>query len=161
MWQRRSGAGLRTPVGFQDTAPVDVVLGDSSPHALVGGPSGSGKTNFLYALLGGLTARYSPDELELYLLDFKEGVSFAQFTPGRRDPTWLPHARLVGVNVNADREFGVALLRFLADTMRERAEVAKQHEVTKLEELRAEDPGGQVAEDRRGDRRVPVPVRRA
>jgi hypothetical protein len=142
LWQQGSGAGLGTPVGRLDGNPIDVVLGDSSPHALVAGPSGSGKTNFLYALLGGLTARYSPDELELYLLDFKEGVSFAQFTPGRRDPTWLPHARLVGVNVNADREFGVALLSFLADTMRERANVAKQHEVTKLEELRVEDPGG-------------------
>jgi hypothetical protein len=140
-WQLHSGAGLMTPIGRYDGTDVDVVLGDSSPHALVGGPSGSGKTNFLYALLGGLAARYSPDELELYLLDFKEGVSFAQFTPGRRDPTWLPHARLVGVNVNADREFGVALLRFLADTMRERAAVAKQYEVTKLEELRREDPG--------------------
>ena len=141
-WQQNSAAGLVTPVGRRDGNPVDVVLGDSSPHALVGGPSGSGKTNFLYMLLGGLAARYSPDELELYLLDFKEGVSFAQFTPGRRDPTWLPHARLVGVNVNADREFGVALLAFLADTMRERADAAKRHEVTKIEELRAEDPNG-------------------
>ena len=93
-------------------------------------------------MLGSLVARYSPDELELYLLDFKEGVSFAQFTPGRKDPSWLPHARLVGVNVNADREFGVAMLRFLADEMRRRADAAKQHEVTKLEELRAEDPDG-------------------
>ncbi|HEX5402978.1 MAG TPA: FtsK/SpoIIIE domain-containing protein [Pseudonocardiaceae bacterium] len=142
LWQQGSGPGLGTPVGRLDGNPIDVALGDSSPHALVAGPSGSGKTNFLYALLGGLTARYSPDELELYLLDFKEGVSFAQFTPGRRDPTWLPHARLVGVNVNADREFGVALLQFLSDTMRDRANVAKQYEVTKLEELRAEDPGG-------------------
>ncbi len=141
-WQQRSAAGLVATIGRRDGNPVDVVLGDSSPHGLVGGPSGSGKTNFLYMLLGGLAARYSPDELELYLLDFKEGVSFAQFTPGRRDPTWLPHARLVGVNVNADREFGVALLAFLADTMRQRADAAKQHEVTKLEELRAEDPDG-------------------
>ncbi|HEX4724286.1 MAG TPA: FtsK/SpoIIIE domain-containing protein, partial [Pseudonocardiaceae bacterium] len=141
-WQHNSAAGLVASVGRRDGNPVDVVLGDSSPHALVGGPSGSGKTNFLYMFLGGLAARYSPDELELYLLDFKEGVSFAQFTPGRRDPTWLPHARLVGVNVNADREFGVALLAFLADTMRERADAAKRHEVTKIEELRAEDPNG-------------------
>jgi hypothetical protein len=141
-WQERSAAGLVTTIGRHDGNPVDVVLGDSSPHALIGGPSGSGKTNFLYMLLGGLAARYSPDELELYLLDFKEGVSFAQFTPGRRDASWLPHARLVGVNVNADREFGVALLAFLADTMRNRADAAKQHEVTKLEELRLEDPDG-------------------
>jgi hypothetical protein len=141
-WSQSSAAGLVAPVGYHDGNPMDVILGDSSPHALIGGPSGSGKTNFLYALLGSLAARYSPDELEFYLLDFKEGVSFAQFTPGKRDKSWLPHARLVGVNVNADREFGVAMLRFLADEMRRRADAAKRHEVTKLEELRAEDPWG-------------------
>ncbi|SDH01990.1 FtsK/SpoIIIE family protein [Lentzea fradiae] len=141
-WTESSAAGVIAPVGFDDGEQVCVQLGDTSPHALVGGPSGSGKTNFLYAMLGSLCARYSPDELELYLLDFKEGVSFAQFAPGRKDPSWLPHARLVGVNVNTDREFGVALLKFLADEMRRRADAAKQHEVTKLEHLRAEDPGG-------------------
>jgi hypothetical protein len=142
LWTQHSTAGLRAPVGFDEGEPVRVALGDASPHMLIGGPSGSGKTNFLYGMLGSLAARYSPDELELYLLDFKEGVSFAQFTPGRRDPSWLPHARLVGVNVNADREFGLALLRFLASEMRRRADAAKDHEVTKLEELRAEDPRG-------------------
>ncbi|WP_445188291.1 FtsK/SpoIIIE domain-containing protein [Pseudonocardia sp. Cha107L01] len=141
-WSENSTAGVRAPVGFRDGLPVELVLDDSSPHALIGGPSGSGKTNFLLAMLGSMAARYSPDELELYLLDFKEGVSFAQFTPGRRDPSWLPHARLVGVNINTDREFGLALLRFLADEMRRRAEAAKAHEVTKLEELRAADPEG-------------------
>ncbi|MEU5694888.1 FtsK/SpoIIIE domain-containing protein [Actinosynnema sp. NPDC020468] len=141
-WQENSAAGVVAPVGFDDGEPVHVALGDTSPHALIGGPSGSGKTNFLYAMLGSLAARYSPDELELYLLDFKEGVSFAQFAPGRKDPSWLPHARLVGVNVNTDREFGVALLRFLSDEMRRRADAAKRHEVTKLEQLREEDPHG-------------------
>ncbi|MFD1149690.1 FtsK/SpoIIIE domain-containing protein [Saccharothrix hoggarensis] len=142
LWQENSSAGVVAPVGFLEGEPVHVGLGDTSPHALIGGPSGSGKTNFLYAMLGSLAARYAPDELELYLLDFKEGVSFAQFAPGRKDPTWLPHARLVGVNVNTDREFGVALLAFLADEMRRRADAAKRHEVTKLEQLREEDPHG-------------------
>jgi len=138
----RSTAGLHAPIGFADGLPVDLVLADSSPHALVGGPSGTGKTNLLLAMISSLAARYPPDELEFYLLDFKEGVSFAQFTPGRRDRTWLPHARLVGVNINTDREFGLALLRFLAAQMRRRAEAAKDHEVTKLEELREADPHG-------------------
>ncbi|MET1075982.1 MAG: FtsK/SpoIIIE domain-containing protein, partial [Umezawaea sp.] len=142
LWMESSSAGVVAPVGYQDGEPVSLGLGDTSPHALIGGPSGSGKTNFLYALIGSLAARYSPDELELYVLDFKEGVSFAQFAPGRKDPSWLPHARLVGVNVNTDREFGVALLKFLADEMRRRADAAKQHEVTKLEQLRSEDPHG-------------------
>jgi S-DNA-T family DNA segregation ATPase FtsK/SpoIIIE len=138
----RSAHQLRFPVGFTDGRAVQMTLGDASPHALVGGPSGSGKTNFLLAMIGALATRYSPDELELYLLDFKEGVSFAQFAPGKRDGTWLPHARLIGVNINTDREFGVALLQFLSDEMRRRAEVAKEYEVTKLEDLRREDEHG-------------------
>ena len=65
----------------------ELTLADASPHALIGGPSGSGKTNLLLTLIASMAARYSPGELEFYLLDFKEGVSFAQFAPGRRDPT--------------------------------------------------------------------------
>jgi DNA segregation ATPase FtsK/SpoIIIE, S-DNA-T family len=140
--EKDSKSGLHAPIGFVEGLPVEMTLADASPHALVGGPSGTGKTNLLLAMIASLAARYSPDELELYLLDFKEGVSFAQFAPGRRDTTWLPHARLIGVNVNTDREFGLALLQHLADEMRRRAAEAKAHEVTKLEELRAEDPKG-------------------
>jgi S-DNA-T family DNA segregation ATPase FtsK/SpoIIIE len=142
-WGRwTSVSGLHAPIGFAEGLPVQVALADASPHALIGGPSGSGKTNLLLTMIASMAARYDPDELEFYLLDFKEGVSFAQFAPGRRDTTWLPHARLVGVNINTDREFGLALLQFLADEMRRRAEAAKAHEVTKLEELRAADPSG-------------------
>ena len=113
------------------------MLADVSPHALVGGPSGSGKTNLLLTMICSLASRYSPDELEFYLLDFKEGVSFAPVRPGAQGPEVVAHARLIGVNINDDREFGLALLQHLAEEMRRRAEAARSHEVTKLEELRA------------------------
>ncbi|WP_328476878.1 FtsK/SpoIIIE domain-containing protein [Actinoplanes sp. NBC_00393] len=142
-WQENSAAGLTAPLGDSPQgARVKVTLSDYPPHALIAGPSGTGKTNFIYAWLGALAARYSPAELAFYLLDFKEGVSFARFAPGRRDPSWMPHVRLVGVNVNTDREFGLALLRFLSGELRRRADAAKQYEVTNLAELRAEDPDG-------------------
>lgn len=137
-----SARELRAPVGFYEGAAVEVVIGDATPHILIGGPSGSGKTNFLFALIGSLTARYSPNELALYLLDFKEGVSFAGLAPGRKDESWLPHARLIGINVNTDREFGLALLRFLSDELRRRSAAAKEYEVTNLAELREHDPEG-------------------
>ena len=132
-----SRTGLCAPIGFVEGVPRAMMLADSSPHALIGGPSGSGKTNLLLTMICSLATRYPPEELEFYLLDFKEGVSFAQFAPRLRNRRWLPHARLVGVNINTDREFGLALLQHLAEEMRHRAEVAKQNEVTKLEELRA------------------------
>ncbi|GGM40605.1 cell division protein FtsK [Micromonospora sonchi] len=144
MWREDSATGLTAPIGEGPQGrPVLLTLGDYPPHALIGGPSGTGKTNLIFAWIGALAARYSPAELEFYLLDFKEGVSFARFAQGRRDPSWLPHMRLVGINVNTDREFGLALLRFLAEELRRRADAAKKHEVTKLAELRAVDPTGQ------------------
>ncbi|MET0415831.1 MAG: FtsK/SpoIIIE domain-containing protein, partial [Actinoplanes sp.] len=96
----------------------------------------------LYAWLAALTTRYGPEELALYLLDFKEGVSFARFVPGPRDPGWLPQVRLAGINVNGDREFGLAMLRHLGEELRTRAQAAKRFDAAKLSELRAEDPAG-------------------
>jgi DNA segregation ATPase FtsK/SpoIIIE, S-DNA-T family len=143
LWTESSATGLSAPLGDgPQGTPVTVTLSDYPPHALIAGPSGTGKTNLIYAWMGALAARYSPAELAFYLLDFKEGVSFARFAPGRRDPSWLPHVKLVGVNVNTDREFGLALLRFLGEELRRRADAAKRHEVTNLAELRAEDPEG-------------------
>jgi hypothetical protein len=144
IWSESSAPGVRAPIGedVDRYEPVEVLLGDDPVHALVGGPPGSGKTNFLYALIGSLAARYSPEELEFYLLDFKEGVSFARLASGRTDKTWLPHARLIGVNINNDREFGLALLRFLGAELERRGAAAREHEVTKIEELRTVDPDG-------------------
>src|SRR6185369_12256671 len=102
---------------------------------LVGGRSGAGKTAFLINVLYGLGARYSPHELALYLLDFKEGVSFAEFVPTRRDRTWLPHARAVGVE--SDREYGLAVLRELDAEMTCRSVAYKDAGVTRFADLRA------------------------
>ncbi len=143
LWAESSAEALRAPVGEgTDGRLVELVLGDDPPHALIGGPSGSGKTNLIYAWLAALATRYSPTELELHLLDFKEGVSFARFAPGTRDPSWLPQVKHVGINVNSDREFGLALLRHLSVELKRRASAAKKHDASKLSELRKEDPTG-------------------
>ena len=159
--RRTRPRGLRAPVGFAEAGTVDLVLGDDPPHALIGGPSGSGKTNLIYAWIAALATRYGPGELALYLLDFKEGVSFARFAPGRDDPSWLPHARLVGVNVNGDREFGLALLRFLGDELRRRAARGQAVRGHQAGRAARRGPGRALAPDRRRHRRVPGAARRA
>ncbi|MFU8872606.1 FtsK/SpoIIIE domain-containing protein [Micromonospora sp. SL4-19] len=150
-WTESSGTGLRTvlgralrplQLGASDAAPrpgavgrelVTVAFDDATPHWLVGGRTGAGKTVFLLDVLYGLAAGYSPAELQLYLLDFKEGVSFTEFVPTERDPSWLPHARAVGIE--SDREYGVALLRELRTELTRRAALLKRHGVTKLADL--------------------------
>jgi len=134
LWTGSSVDGLRTVVGRTGRAPAELAFDDATPHWLVGGRTGAGKTVFLLDTLYGLAARYSPDELALYLLDFKEGISFTEFTPTRRDPSFIPHARAVGVE--SDREYGVAVLRELRRELNRRAGALKRYGVTKLSELR-------------------------
>ncbi len=134
IWQESSVSGLRTVVGREGRADCVLALDDATPHWLVGGRTGSGKTVFLLDVLYGLASRYSPDELGLYLLDFKEGVSFAEFTPTAVDPSWIPHARTVGIE--SDREYGLAVLRTLSREMTRRASELKRAGVTKLADLR-------------------------
>ncbi|MDI6097782.1 FtsK/SpoIIIE domain-containing protein [Actinoplanes sp. NEAU-A12] len=122
LWAETARHGLAAPVGDStDGTLVDVALSDEPPHALIGGPPGSGKTNLIHTWLGSLTARYGPGELALYLLDFSDSASFARYTPSLRDPSWLPQARLAGINVAKDREFGLAVLRHLGEELRARA----------------------------------------
>ncbi|MEU4422622.1 FtsK/SpoIIIE domain-containing protein [Actinoplanes sp. NPDC024001] len=143
LWAESSRTGLAAPIGDStDGALIEVPLDDGAPHALIGGPAGSGKTNLIYTWLGSLATRYGPEELALYLLDFTDGTSFARYAASLRDPSWLPQVRLAGINVDGDREFGLAMLRHLGEELRTRAQAAKRHDATGLAELRAADPDG-------------------
>ncbi|WP_433458674.1 FtsK/SpoIIIE domain-containing protein [Micromonospora sp. CA-248212] len=145
-WAESAANGLRTVVGRAGGTPLTVAFDtlltvafdDVTPHWLVGGRTGAGKTVFLLDVLYGLAARYSPAELQLYLLDFKEGVSFSEFVPTGRDPSWLPHARAVGIE--SDREYGLAVLRELRREAQRRATALKRHGVTKLADLPRDSP---------------------
>ncbi|MCI4061732.1 TraM recognition domain-containing protein [Micromonospora sp. R77] len=132
-WTESSATGLRTVLGRSGRQSVSVAFDDATPHWLVGGRTGAGKTVLLLDVLYGLAARYAPTELQLHLLDFKEGVSFTEFVPTERDPSWLPHARAVGIE--SDREYGVAVLRDLREELTRRAGLLKRHGVTKLADL--------------------------
>ena len=48
----------------------------TSQHVLIAGRTGSGKSTLMHALITNLALNYSPDEIDLYLIDFKKGVEF-------------------------------------------------------------------------------------
>ncbi|BAL93020.1 putative FtsK/SpoIIIE family protein [Actinoplanes missouriensis 431] len=135
LWSGDAATGVETVVGHHGDVPLVLRFNDLTPHWMVGGRSGAGKTAFLINVLYGLGARYRPDELAFYLLDFKEGVSFSEFVPTRRDRTWLPHARAVGVE--SDREYGLAVLRELDAEMGRRSLAYKRAGVSRFADLRA------------------------
>ena len=106
---------LKIPCGFITTGGTEFELeiGDRYPHYLIGGTSGSGKSNLLHTIITNACWRYSPEELRVYLLDFKEGVEFKRYA----DPV-LKHAALVATE--ADTEYGVSVLRHLTEEMSRR-----------------------------------------
>ncbi len=89
-WTLTSKADLRVPIGKSGATRLQSLrLGIGvAQHTLIAGKTGSGKSNLLHALVSNLAMWYSPDEVELYLIDFKKGVEFKAYVT-----SMLPHAR--------------------------------------------------------------------
>ena len=113
-WEEDSLSALRVPVGRAGARKLCYLPFDSRTFAsaLVVGAPGTGKTTFLHAAILGLAMAYSPAELEMYLLDSKQGVEFKVYEE-------LPHARAIAIR--NEREFGVSVLAGLRAELDRRA----------------------------------------
>ena len=96
-WTETSDLALRATIGRHGAGELlDIWFGTdthqlrSSVHGVLGAMPGAGKSTLLHNLICTLATRYSPDELELYLIDGKFGV---EFRPYRK----LPHAAVVSL----------------------------------------------------------------
>ncbi|GMB96916.1 FtsK/SpoIIIE domain-containing protein [Helicobacter sp. NHP22-001] len=121
-WSKQSTFIVSVPIGWdKDHREVLFEIGGdhTGHHTLVCGKTGSGKSNFLNVLIQNLAFYYSPDELRLFLLDYKEGVEFNAYA----NPP-LEHAELV--SVQASVSFGIEFLESLNNEMIERSEKFKE-----------------------------------
>jgi hypothetical protein len=135
-WAGDTTDGLDVQIGVDSKGePQRFVMGVRGVHhGLVGGDVRMGKTNLLHVLISQLALCYPPEELELYLLDFKE-VEFDAYLTER-----LPHAR--AITSRTDREFGLSMLRRFHDEIERRARLCREARVTDLPDYRRET--GQV-----------------
>ncbi len=130
-WTKSSQFRVSVPVGWDiNHKEVCFEIGGAQNHTLICGRSGSGKSNFLHVLIQNLTFYYAPNEAQLFLLDYKEGVEFNAYT----NPTILEHARLVSVASSVG--FGVGFLSWLDKEMKKRGELFKQFNVKDLSDYR-------------------------
>ncbi|GAA9352641.1 FtsK/SpoIIIE domain-containing protein [Helicobacter pylori] len=130
-WTESSQFKVSVPVGWDiNHKEVCFEIGEAQNHTLICGRSGSGKSNFLHVLIQNLAFYYAPNEVQLFLLDYKEGVEFNAYT----NPTILEHARLVSVAGSVG--FGVGFLSWLCKEMQERANLFKQFNVKDLSDYR-------------------------
>jgi hypothetical protein len=132
-----SADGLVATIGRSGRQPVELALRSENPataNLLVGGSSGNGKSNLLLDIVYSLALRYSTRELEILLLDFKQGTEFARFDADGSGENWLPHARVLSLESNKD--FGVAVLGFVAAELERRAQIFKDSRSNSITEHR-------------------------
>jgi predicted nucleic acid-binding Zn-ribbon protein len=124
--------GFDIPIGWAPSGEtVTLTLGatNSEHHALLAGKTGSGKSNLLHVMIHSLCEKYAPQELDLYLLDYKESTEFTVYAK----PT-LSHARLV--STESDPEYGVTVLQHLVSELEHRADLFKSVGVRDFAEYR-------------------------
>ena len=140
-WSQSSRDGISFAVGTYGMSTIEVTLGDElnqRHNALITGAVGQGKSNLISVVVHSLCQRYSPSEVEFYMLDFKEGVTLQAFAPDPITGSFLPHARVLGLD--ADREYGVNVLRHLFAIYRQRMATFKAAGVQNIRQYRLADP---------------------
>jgi S-DNA-T family DNA segregation ATPase FtsK/SpoIIIE len=98
-WRTRPARDrLRVPIGLGDGGGmIHLDIKESAqqgmgPHGLVIGATGSGKSEFLRTLVLGLAITHSPEQLNMVLVDFKGGATFAGMSG-------MPHVSAVITNL--------------------------------------------------------------
>ena len=110
---------MTIPVGKAEAKDVyfrlDLV---SHVHSFIIGQSGSGKSVFLHNIIGGAMLKYAPEDLQLYLLDFKlGGVEFNRYQGAK-------HVKALLVD-NSDPQVTLEILRELMRSMTERGKMLR------------------------------------
>jgi energy-coupling factor transporter ATP-binding protein EcfA2 len=134
-WKSDSRRGLSVPLGRAGAVrKMSLQLGrGTSQHVLVAGKTGSGKSTLWHALIVNMALMYSPDEVELFLIDFKKGVEFKTYAQHL-----LPHARVIAIE--SEREFGLSVLQRLDAELKQRGDLFRASGVNDIASYRDAHP---------------------
>lgn len=120
-----SAEKLSIPIGVNEYGEIQCIeMGDgvangTSHYGLIVGPTGSGKSSLLHTIIMSSVVNYSPEELELYLLDFKQGNEFKIYENKK-----IPHLKCLGLDVM--QEFGESVLNDLWKILEKRNDMFAQ-----------------------------------
>jgi DNA segregation ATPase FtsK/SpoIIIE, S-DNA-T family len=129
-----SRTDLSLPIGRTGATRLQHLrLGEGvTQHVLIAGKTGSGKSTLFHVIITNLALWYGPDQVELYLIDFKKGVEFKTYVTNT-----LPHARAIAIE--SDREFGLSILQRLSSEMTQRGELFRDAGVQDISAYRNVD----------------------
>lgn len=130
-WQEDSSMGICVPFAKSGIEDIYFSLGvnkqgesEAVYHALIGGSTGSGKTVALNDIILHTAIAYSPEEVQFWLLDYKEGTEFAIYKD-------FPYVQIL--SVESEIEFGHEVLQKAIELIEERGELFKKFNVSNIE----------------------------
>jgi len=115
---------LSVPIGKKgsDVVHLEFSIKGASAHLLLAGKTGSGKSIFLHNLILSSAIKYSPNELEFYLIDLKDDVEFHSY----KDDLKIPHFKLLATGGDNDAQSTFGMLRSIEEKMSMRFEMFKR-----------------------------------
>jgi hypothetical protein len=119
---------LSIPIGtaINGRDKINFSLGEKSKnyHAFITGVTRSGKTTLLNNIILGIAQKYTPQEVRLYLMDYKQGVEFQVFKNH-------PNCEKIFLD-NEDLDASIKLLQGFSQGMNKRSELFKKNEVANI-----------------------------
>lgn len=134
-WKRNSASELSIPFGVtpqSDVVNLSITQTSGKNVAVVVGISGSGKSVFLNTVIISAAIHYSPDEIDLYLIDFS-GVEFNIYAD-----ELLPHAKVIAPE--SERELGISVLREIDEEGVRRQKLFSKAGVNNITDYRKKNP---------------------
>lgn len=129
---------LNVTVGLDvnDKHPVTIRFNSGDYiHGFILGQSGSGKSVLLNNIISSLILKYSPEDLMLYLMDFK-GVEFNRYRG-------VKHTKAVLVD-NSDPQMTLEVLRELRDENKRRVKLWQQESVNNIDGYNRKYPSNRL-----------------
>lgn len=129
-WSGDASESIRVLLGLSDDGPVYLDLVKDGPHTLIGGTTGSGKSELLQSIVCSLIQGYSPEEVSLFLVDYKGGSTFRRFAESEEKRV----AHVVGFVADTDGPNVARAVKWLQAELRYRqgvfasADNAKEYE---------------------------------
>lgn len=139
-WTYNTVKSIELNLGFLDGDPdkgYPCLFDDANVHALMGGASGGGKSALINQALITLLTKYSPKQLELVMVDFKN-VEFATYADPKTGLSRLPHTKIIAGT--KDGEYAISIFQYLYDEMQRRTEFLAKRNLKKIEEYNEKNP---------------------
>lgn len=102
---------IKLPIGKDGGEPIFFELdvgGTGTSSAIIVGGTGSGKSSLLHTIILSGAYNYSPDELEYYLIDFKDGAEFSHYE-SKEYGVNIPHVSFLSLKNKVEDAYDILM----------------------------------------------------